>query len=158
MVGIPVSFWDGVFLGALAVSFREGDPWDIFRYDVDFHQEPMRFDHAALESWKNEHWKNTKMEVENAANWMFFSPFLLLEKMDKSWNHSWLFPRSIFWEAKNICVFFFHAVGVRSRVGVFWVVSRDEISMMKIINYWGPKDRKKTSVLRCLTNCNQEPV
>ena len=26
-------------------------PW-ISRYDVDFHQEPMRFDHAALESWK----------------------------------------------------------------------------------------------------------
>ena len=29
MVGILVSFWDGLFSGAFAVSFREGTPWKI---------------------------------------------------------------------------------------------------------------------------------
>ena len=39
-------------------------PW-ISRYDVDFHQEPMRFDHAALESWKRtlekQNWKGMRI-------------------------------------------------------------------------------------------------
>lgn len=89
------------------------NPW-ISRYDVDFHQEPMRFDHAALESWKRTlekqnwrgmcicYWKSMMQKLGARNNRCIFEVFFLyvciLFVFSPGWN-SKMMPFS--WRGKR---------------------------------------------------------